>query len=387
MQLSRRQVILGAGGTALALVGAAGVFTVTKTAEAAVAPWRLDPQAGLDPRLDVFRHAILAPNPHNRQPWVLRLVGADEAVVSCDLDRRLPETDPLDRQITVGFGCFLELAAIAGSRRGIRVEQQMFPEGESEGRLDARPVARLRFVADPAVKADSLSAHITARRSNKEPYDPARRVPAEALAQLKTPTPAGLTLATSDDPAFVAAMRDLTWRSFETEFGTKRTHMESVRLMRIGAAEVDANPDGISLRGPMIESLRLAGLVSREQLAKPGSTAFQAGLDRYRGITGTAQAYLWINTEGNRARDRIAAGRLYLRTNLAATALGLSMSPLSQALQEFPEMREHYAEMHRRLAPGGGTVQMLARLGYGPEVAPSPRWPVEAKVAPSSATS
>jgi hypothetical protein len=385
MQLSRRQLILGAGGGALALVGGTGIFTVTKTADAAIAPWHLEPLPGLDPRLDVFRHAILAPNPHNRQPWVLRLVGENEAVVTCDLDRRLPETDPFDRQITIGFGCFLELAAIAASARGLRVEQQLFPEGEPSDRLDGRPVARLRFVRDAAVSPDPLSAHITARRSNKEPYDSARRVSPEALAGSRSPTAAGVTLATGDDPAFVAAMRDLTWRSFQTEFGIGRTHMESVRLMRIGAAEVDANPDGISLRGPMIEGLRLVGLVSREELARPGSTAHQAGIDRYRGITGSAQAFLWIKTAENRPRDRIAAGRLYLRTNLAATGLGIVMSPLSQALQEFPEMREHHVEMHRRLAPEGGTVQMLARPGYGPEVAPSPRWPVETRVASSPA--
>jgi hypothetical protein len=56
------------------------------------------------------------------------------------------------------------------------------------------------------------------------------------------------------------------------------------------------------------------------------------------------------------------------------------MQPLSQALQEFPEMAELYAQVHDRLAPGGGTVQMWARLGYGPAVPPSPRWPLDAKI-------
>jgi len=29
----------------------------------------------------------------------------------------------------------------------------------------------------------------------------------------------------------------------------------------------------------------------------------------------------------------------------------------------------------------GGTVQMWARLGYGPDVGPAPRWPLEEKIA------
>ena len=39
-----------------------------------------------------------------------------------------------------------------------------------------------------------------------------------------------------------------------------------------------------------------------------------------------------------------------------------------------------YRETHARLAHEGGTVQMLARIGYGPEVPVSPRWPLEAKL-------
>ena len=56
------------------------------------------------------------------------------------------------------------------------------------------------------------------------------------------------------------------------------------------------------------------------------------------------------------------------------------MQPLSQALQEFPEMAGLYREAHARLAPRGGTVQMLCRIGHGAAVGPSPRWPLEAKL-------
>jgi hypothetical protein len=58
----------------------------------------------------------------------------------------------------------------------------------------------------------------------------------------------------------------------------------------------------------------------------------------------------------------------------------VATQPLSQALQEYPEMAVPYGEIHSRLAPRGGTVQMFARIGYGPEVTPSPRWPLEAKI-------
>ena len=90
--------------------------------------------------------------------------------------------------------------------------------------------------------------------------------------------------------------------------------------------------------------------------------------------------HVWMVTQQNRREDQIAAGADWLRVNLATTALGLGFQPLSQALQEYPEMQAVYRKTHDLLAADGGTVQMLARIGYGPDVAASPRWPVESRM-------
>jgi hypothetical protein len=58
----------------------------------------------------------------------------------------------------------------------------------------------------------------------------------------------------------------------------------------------------------------------------------------------------------------------------------LGFHPLSQGLQKYPEMAELSDLVHARVAPGGEPVQMLSRLGYGPEIDPTPRWPLEAKL-------
>jgi hypothetical protein len=130
MGVSRRTIVLSAGGASLALIGAGGLFAVTRTPSRALAPWReIESPPPADLRLDAFRHAVLAPNPHNRQPWLIQLVGQDQAVLYCDLDRRLPHTDPFDRQILIGFGCFLEIARIAAAERGVKMQIQVFPEG------------------------------------------------------------------------------------------------------------------------------------------------------------------------------------------------------------------------------------------------------------------
>ncbi len=383
MKLSRRSLILGLAGSGLALTGAAGAYRVTRLPRTAAAPWGLGP-APADVRLDALRHAILAPNPHNRQPWLLRLADSDRVVVSCDLDRRLPQTDPFDRQITIGFGCFLELARIAAAERGYRMGIQAFPEGEPQPRLDDRPVAVLTFRRDDGVTRDSLFAQISLRRSTKEPYDLARPVGAEAFAALARAGGEGVAMAGTAEPQRVAALREVALRAGSIEASTARTHRESVDLMRIGHREIDASPDGIDLGGPLIEGLRLAGQMSREQLADPASATFKAGMDHNLAVYGSVPAYLWIKTAGNSRAEQLAAGRAYVRANLAATALGLCMHPASQALQEFPEMREPFERMHALLGAGGTErVQMLARIGYGPSVPPSPRWPVESRIVPA----
>ena len=63
------------------------------------------------------------------------------------------------------------------------------------------------------------------------------------------------------------------------------------------------------------------------------------------------------------------------------TAQGLSMQPLSMALQEHPEQAQPYAQFHSLLEapPPCYTVQMWTRLGYAP-VVPAPRRGVDAQL-------
>lgn len=384
MSNNRRIFLKAAGGAGLMLVGGAAFFVATRRPSAALQAWDAPKVSSLDARLDVFRYAILAPNPHNRQPWQIQLMGRDEAVITCDLDKRLRQTDPFDRQITIGFGCFLELARIAAAERGLRMDTALFPQGEPTPRLTSAPIAHLRFVPDPGVAKDPLFGAILIRRSSKVPFDPLRAVDARTLDALTRAGGDGAAAFASSDPALVADLRALTWRAWMIEAATPRTWQESVDLMRIGRSEIEANPDGIALRGSIVEALALVGQISRKALADPTSRAFRSGVDRYRAILEQTPSYLWITTLGNGRFDQIAAGRAYVRVNLTAAASGLGMHPVSQALQEFPEMAVELDALHTRLGISAPQrIQMLARVGYAAAVDASARWPLEAKLSPS----
>jgi hypothetical protein len=374
MSLSRRKTLALIGGGVI-LAATAGLGAVaTRKPRTAHLPWASAGQGG-DARHRALSYALLAPNPHNRQPWLVDLSEPDVVTLYVDTDRLLPQTDPYNRQITIGLGCFLELMRMAASHDGQRVTITPFPEGFDDRVLDARPVARAVFEADPSVVPDPLFAQALDRRSNKEPYDTARPLPADTLAQLDAAvsTRFGGTVDAQD----VAQWRSFTHEALRIEIETPLTYKESVDLFRIGRDEVDANPDGIEFTGPMFEVMAATGLFTRASAMDPTSQAYQAGLAAVFANTDTAMGHVWLVSQGNSRPDQIAAGADWLRVNLAATAAGVAFQPLSQALQEYPEMAGHYAQVHAKLAPDGGRVQMLARIGYGPAVDQSPRWPLE----------
>ncbi len=373
MALSRRTLIRGVGASGLALVAAGATWRVTRLPVDAVRPWAFDPTPLPDIRLDAFRHAILAPNPHNRQPWLIKLEGARDALLTCDLAKRLPETDPFDRQITIGFGTFIEIARIAAAQRGNRIEIDPFPNGTPDERLDGRPIARLRFISGAAAAPDPLYPAIICRHTNRQVFEGGRVVRGDVLAQMVSP-PDGVL----NDPTRIAPLRTVAKGAIRTEQLTHRTNMESVNLMRIGHTEIDAKPDGIALSGPLMEALAMAGQLDRAQLADPGSTAFKSGLDMLAETYGSIPALFWIKTPGNSRLDQLEAGRRYVRAHLRATQLGLAVHPMSQALQEYAEVSAHYLQLHQLLRTHSTErIQMFARVGYAAPVRAAARWPLE----------
>ena len=379
MTFTRRKLIFLVGGGAVLAAGGALGYTATRTPQTAYLPWDL---AGTytDARMRALSWALLAPNPHNRQPWLADLSEEGIITLHADSTRLLPHTDPFNRQITVGLGCFLELLRMAAAEDGYRAETMPFPQGSSVSGLDQRPVARIAFTIDPKIERDPLFAMAPHRRSNKEPFDVTLPVDTSLLTQLGAVVRNGAMFGGTVDASEVDQWRDLTHEALRIEVETPHTYQESVDLFRIGRHEVDANPDGIDFTGPLFEALRLTGQFNRDAASDPTNFAYKSGLAAIFANTDTAMGHIWLITKDNSRETQLAVGADWLRVNLAATGLGLGFQPLSQALQEFPEMADSFGQVHERLAPDGGTVQMLARIGYGPHVGKSPRWPLESRI-------
>ncbi|WP_425091215.1 Acg family FMN-binding oxidoreductase [Tropicimonas sp. S265A] len=365
MTMSRRKMIgLVGGGVVLAALPTTA-FLATRTPTRALAPWDAAGQYA-DPRLRALSFAVLAPNAHNRQPWLAELSGADRVTIWRDPTRDLPVTDPYARQLTISMGCFLGLMQIAAAEEGFAVDTHLFPAGE-EG-----PVAACTFRAGRA-RPDPLFAHVMNRRSHKDGFE-ARAVPPELLPSLSR-------LANIHDSGPRRdRLRELARQAWLAEAATPAAWHESVDLLRIGKAEINAHPDGIDVGGPMMESLALLGLLSREAAADPDNPGTRGVIEDTSNAIAGAPAMVVLKTRGNTRVDQVETGRRWLRLNLATTAAGLALRPVSQALQEYAEVQPFHEAVHAEFAAPGETVQMLGLLGYGALTPRTPRWPVETRL-------
>jgi len=66
----------------------------------------------------VLGYAILAPSTHNSQPWLFRIEN-DSVKIYYDKNLKIPEADPIGRDLYISLGCFLENLAIAANYFGI----------------------------------------------------------------------------------------------------------------------------------------------------------------------------------------------------------------------------------------------------------------------------
>lgn len=381
--MNRRQMLRIAGG---GFIAAATVTSLTGCDSSlppeAIAAWNL-PADSLEIRRWVLSHALLAPHAHNLQSWLVDLDTPDTIVLRMDMTRLLPETDPLSRQLVISQGTFIEVLDLAARQRGYRTEVAMFPEGEYSAQApDTRPTARIRLVRDAQVQPDPLFAQVFLRHTHKGVYE-TRTPDAVALQAVRDSVkglPVTLGLVTRGEEAAMARHAQIAMDAWRTELVTPRTLLESYHVLRIGPKEIAQHRDGISLNSPMVRALNALGLFDRTKASAPDSSEIKGQLERFNAAIASTPAYFWLSTERNDRITQLLTGRAYVRAQLAATAQGLSMHPLSQALQEYPEQKPHYQAVHQLLgaAERGHTVQMWTRLGHAPAIGPAPRRGLEA---------
>lgn len=384
--MKRRLFIRLVGGGSVSAAVVIGTTTLSGCSKAvppeAIEAWQ-GPDASVKADADVRRwllsYAILAPHSHNLQSWMADLQVPGEITLRCDLKRLLPQTDPLSRQIMMSHGTFLELLDMAARERGLKATINLFPEGAfGPDKPDTRPVARIRLTPDATVQKDPLFAQILKRHTNRSDYDISRAVPDEAWKAIASSVDTSFVrvgYVGLSQPDALATHRNIAREAWRIELTTPRTIMESFDVLRVGATEIAKHRDGLIVTAAMPVMLARLGLFDRSKPPAPDDYATTSQIEKFDKALASTPGFLWMVTQANDRISQVNAGRAYARVQLAATAQGLAMQPLSQALQEYPEQTKPYRDIH---ALGGAnspsqTVQMWARVGYAPPVEPAPR--------------
>lgn len=367
--MQRRNFIRLVGG---GMVAAATAPALTACSSAlppeALAAWQpLPPPAtGSDPRPWMVAHALLAPHSHNLQSWLVDLRTPGEMRLYCDRSRLLPETDPHARQIMMSQGTFLELLDLAARQLGLRADMRMFPEGEFDpGQLAHNgQTAHIRFIPDATVRPDPLFEQVFLRHTNRNAY--AARIPEagalQAIVQAGQVALPSLRLGFSVAPdTGLETQRAIAREAWRIELVTPRTILESYKVLRVGPAEIAQHRDGIAVNALLPRTLAALGMFDRSRAPGPDDAATQTQIQDFATKIAATPAFFWMVSADNHRTTQVLAGRAYVRAQLAATAHGLSMHPLQQALQEYPEQAQPYADIHRLL--GATQVAKPCRCG------------------------
>ncbi|OUR80038.1 hypothetical protein A9Q83_02390 [Alphaproteobacteria bacterium 46_93_T64] len=374
--MNRRAFLRTVGGTGIIFAASAvGLTQCDQMPKEAISAWQ-GPNNQLEDREWILSHALLAPNPHNMQAWVADLTEDNAITLFVDGTRLLPDTDPYARQIIIGQGTFLELLSIAARERGFDANISLFHEGEpATDQLDVskKPIAHIKLTPT-AYSKDQLFSQIRLRRSNKQGYLP------KTLEKSHHETLSSMELVSGQKLGFalgelqVDPYRKIAAEAMLLEMNTPRTLRESVIRTRIGADEIAKHRDGIDLHGPMFYWLKKFGAMDEKQAMTPGTMAHQGGIDYALGWAKDTYNMGWLITESNSRSEQVNAGRSYVRLNLLATKLGVSIHPVSQVLQEYPEMTELQKTFNQNVGvKNQQRVQMFFRIGYQDQAAPSPR--------------
>ncbi|MFE7311595.1 Acg family FMN-binding oxidoreductase [Streptomyces sp. NPDC057555] len=305
--------------------------------------------------------AIAAPSMHNAQPWHFDYSRASRTMrLFADLDRAMPMTDPTTRGLHLGCGAALLNLRAAAARAGHRTLTTLLPAPDTPTLLAS---VRLDVPHEPLdVALASLQPAIAIRHTSRYPFTE-RRIPDSLRAALvEAAAREGPRLAFLTTPHREAVL-DLILHAEGYNRMNDGREVEQRRWTREDSTESPTEGIPEYAFGPAKRSGAAPVRDFAGRRAMPGRD--YADFEKRPQLAS-------LSTTHDGPADWLRAGQALERVLLLATRQGLASSFATQAL-EWPDLRW----LLRDPISGTGYVQMILRLGYGPDGPSTPRRPVD----------
>lgn len=326
-------------------------------------PWIIEPDefpadGFVSDRLEfLLRYAILAPSPHNSQPWLFR-INASDLELYADRRRALPVVDPYDRELALACGAALFNLRVAAEYFGQSYVIDLLPDPANPNLL-----ARVTLGAAAETSAEDvlLFGAIPARRTNRELFL-AEQVPAEVLDELaEAAAREGAWFEAITDDHRREAIAAVVAEADRAQWSNREFRHELAGWVRTDA---EHQADGIPTRE--------MGVRDWMSFAGPALVrTFNRGNDqaaRDQEIASHSPVLALLGTDSDETLSWLLGGQALQSVLLHAQADGVCVSHLNQPV-EVPELRPQLASFVGRV----GFPQVLLRLGYGTQVPPTPR--------------
>ena len=296
--------------------------------------------------ISLVKHATLAANSHNSQPWKFSL---EDNLLSIKPDflRGLPVVDPEQRELWISLGCALENLLISAQTFGFQSEVDL-PKNSDES-------IQIVLKKEPGQVKHPLFSAITTRQSNRSLYN-GEKISSEKMSELVSVIgePGIQTqIFTEADP--IRTLMDLTEAGDMGQYADQNFLNELISWIRFNKKEASNSRDG--LYSICAGSPNVPRWLGKTFLS--GSKASSNAEENRKKIAGSAGLIL-ISAEEDSIPAWIRSGRLYQRLALQMTQSGIQSALMNQAL-EIPHLRTRLAETLPAKSP---YPQLLLRFGY-----------------------
>lgn len=365
-----------AGFLFIVLLCISGIFLKAKYTK----PWdKKYAKSFTDVRVQLISYGLLAASGHNMQPWRIKLDNTDRRVfyLYADSSRFTVEADPYARQLMISQGTFLEYISIGGEQTGLQTNIELFPEGSYEesnltDSMDSIPVAKVT-VTETSPTDNTLFEAMYLPDTNRLAYQTTALTEEEKGKLKEINLDPDLTLEILKDDRNRNKIGEIVMEGIRIESGTERVMKEAERIFHPNEYLKNKYSYGFSVEGQGSSGLRkhlMQGLVTIFPSMNRGKASADLFIKAGQTSVDHTPAFLLINSRDNSRINQVKSGMLYSRVILKAHNLGMVMQPLSQPLEEYPEMKHVYDQIHQEFTKKGDTIQMLVRIGKPTKEAP-----------------